>query len=109
MKELAFFIIVIALSEAVAQYSVKKYTLNKNFLYFIVAILGYTSVCYLLSLSYKHSTIGVTNALWSATSVVTILTLGYFAFGESLKKLEMIGIMFVILGVGLINFNNITF
>jgi multidrug transporter EmrE-like cation transporter len=106
MKYLIILVILISLIEGFSQYFIKKYTLENKLEFFALALIGYCFVCYLLTLTYKYSTMGIANALWSALSVITIITVGYTFFNETLKNLEIIGIIFVILGVGLINLNN---
>ena len=106
MKYLIILVILISLIEGFSQYFIKKYTLENKLEFFALALIGYCFVCYLLTLTYKYSTMGIANALWSALSVITIITVGYTFFNETLKNLEILGIIFVILGVGLINLNN---
>ena len=43
---------------------------------------------------------GITQALWSGSSIAIILTVGAVFFGESISKYEFIGMLLILLGVG---------
>ena len=42
---------------------------------------------------------GMSQVLWSGMSVMTILAVGSFAFGETIEMNEWIGILFILAGI----------
>ena len=93
-------IILISLSECLGQTCLK--TLfnepTKYHLYF-AAVLFYSIVCYLLVLSYTYKGMGLVNVLWSGLSILIILSTGALFFNETITKLDMAGVVFIILGM----------
>ena len=91
--------------EAGAQYCIKRSKTadaeNKT-PFFLVAIMLYALVCGCLSRSYEYQTMGLVNAVWSAASVLAIVTIGVIAYHETLTQTDFVGILFIIVGVFLI-------
>lgn len=97
------FLIGVVLSEAFAQSSVKRFHRNHFTVDFLLAILGYTLVCYFLYKSYKFAKMGIVNAIWSALSVLTISLIGCFLFDEIYSTKELVGMGMIISGLIIIN------
>lgn len=91
--------------EAGAQYCIKRSKTadaeNKTS-FFLFAVLLYALVCGCLSRSYEYQTMGLVNAVWSAASVLAIVSIGVVAYHETLTKTDSAGILFIIVGVFLI-------
>lgn len=69
----------------------------------IITVLGYALAFYLFSFSLKTIPVGIAYAIWSGVGIVIISIIGYFAFKQTLDLPAIIGIVFIILGVIIIN------
>ena len=75
----------------------------------IVVVIGYGASFYLLSLSLKVIPIGLAYAIWSGVGIVLTVIAGMVIWHESLDWARVIGIIFIILGILIINmFSKIT-
>ena len=48
---------------------------------------------------------GMINCLWSGVSIILILLVGYFLFNEKLNNRDITGIILIIIGIILINWD----
>ena len=48
----------------------------------------------------------VTYAVWSGMGIVTITIIGFFYFGESINVIKILAILFILIGVVILNFNS---
>ncbi|RED37696.1 small multidrug resistance pump [Rhodopseudomonas thermotolerans] len=69
-----------------------------------LVVVGYGAAFYSLSLTLSSIPVGIAYALWSGIGIVLISAVGWLWFGEALDVAAMIGISFIIIGVGIINF-----
>lgn len=89
--------------EAGAQYCIKRSKTDANRTsFFLLAIVMYALVCGCLSKSYDYQTMGVVNAVWSAASVLAIVSIGIFVYHETLTSSDIAGIISIVIGVFLI-------
>ncbi|MFD2556128.1 DMT family transporter [Sphingobacterium tabacisoli] len=58
---------------------------------------------YLLSYALRGVPMGIAYAIWSAFGIVIISAVGYFVYKESLDLPAILGIVFIIVGVVIIN------
>lgn len=58
---------------------------------------------YLLSHALKGIPIGIAYAIWSGVGIVLISAIGYFVFKQTLDLPAIIGLLFIIIGVVIIN------
>lgn len=58
---------------------------------------------YFLSLTLKSMPIGIAYAIWSGLGIVLISGIGYLVYNQSLDFPAIIGILFIIIGVLIIN------
>lgn len=65
----------------------------------IGTFLGYIICFTCLSISLKKIDMGVAYAIWSATGIVVLSTIGVIVFKESINTLKVVSIIFIILGV----------
>ena len=73
----------------------------------IVVVIGYGASFYLLAMALKRGLeMGIAYAIWSGLGTVAIVLIGVLFFQEKLNLGAMAGIVLVILGVVLINFNS---
>ena len=96
---LLLIILAIAMMEAVAQYFIRRYHEIPYTAYYILGVIFYAVVAYLLQKTYHYSTMGMSQVLWSGMSVITILMVGSFAFGEHIEYNEWVGILFILAGI----------
>ena len=69
----------------------------------VVFIVSLATSFYLLSHALKGIPIGIAYAIWSAFGIVLISMVGYFVYKQSLDLPAIIGIIFIIIGVLIIN------
>jgi len=92
-------IFAIVFAESIAQYNIKKYQEIPDTYYYILGILFYSIIVFLLNKSYKETSMGLTQILWSGFSCISILIIGKYFFGEEIDKYEWLGICLILLGV----------
>jgi small multidrug resistance pump len=56
-----------------------------------------------LSMALKSIPVGIAYAIWSGIGIILISIIGYFAFKQSLDFAAVLGMVFIILGVIIIN------
>lgn len=100
----SIFIFGVVLGEVAAQSCLQMYHSHKNPLMIFGAIGAYTVVCIFLLLTYNYINMGLTNALWSAISVVAIMMIGHFVFHDKLYLHDLIGVILIFSGMSLIYF-----
>lgn len=97
---LLLIIVLISISECLGQSCLKTlFNEPKQYHLYFVAVLFYSIVCYLLVLSYTYKGMGLVNVLWSGLSILIILSTGALFFNETITKLDIAGVIFVILGM----------
>ena len=75
----------------------------------VIVVIGYGASFYLLSISLKVLPIGLAYAIWSGVGIVLTVIAGILIWRESLDWARVIGIIFIILGIIIINlFSKIT-
>lgn len=68
-----------------------------------IVILGYGTSFYFLSLTIKTMPIGIAYAVWSGIGVTLICMIGYVFYKQQLDIASIFGIIFIIIGVIIIN------
>jgi len=97
---LLIIILLISISECLGQTCLKTlYNEPKQYHLYFAAVLFYSIVCYLLVLSYTYKGMGLVNVLWSGLSILIILSTGALFFNETITKLDIVGVICVILGM----------
>lgn len=99
LMTLIFIVILIILSEAIAQSCIKKYNLEKNYNYLIVGCIFYLCVILLLCKSYNYDGMYDINIYWSIGSILTILLFDIIFFHATFKKEDLIGLFFCVIGI----------
>lgn len=93
-------IMIIVICEMTAQSCIKQS--DKTYILFFIAIILYTTICYLLFLCYMNrGKLGQINMMWSSISIISGIIVGYFIFGESVNMNRIIAI---ILAIGAVYF-----
>lgn len=89
-------------SEAAAFAALKQYTLTKNSWLFALAVAMYGLVCFFLTRAFAFKDIGIVNVLWSVFSIIAVISVGVFAFHESLSWREVAGVVLAAAGVAVL-------
>lgn len=92
-----WYVLLIVMMETMAMTCFKKST--DHTAWFAVGILFYAAVGYLLRITFSMKGLAITNALWSAISVVATTTVGVVLFKETLHMHDFIAIALIALGV----------
>jgi small multidrug resistance pump len=97
------------LSEVIATTSLKLSDGFTKLVPSVIVVIGYGASFYLLSISLKVIPIGLAYAIWSGVGIVLTVIAGMIIWRESLDWARVIGIVFIILGILVINlFSKIT-
>lgn len=91
------------LSEVIATTSLKFSEGFTKLIPSVIVVVGYGVSFYLLSLSLKVMSIGLTYAVWSGVGIVLTVIAGILVWHETLDWARIIGIIFIILGILIIN------
>lgn len=96
---LCFIVLLIILSEAIAQSCLKKYNAENNVLFLLIGCISYLCVIILLCKSYSYDGMYKINLYWSIGSIVTILLFDVLFFHAEIKKEDLIGVSLCIVGL----------
>ena len=69
----------------------------------VVTVVCYIAAFYFLSLTLRTLPVGIAYALWSAIGIVFITIIGIFAFKQVPDLPAIIGLVFIVTGVVIIN------
>ena len=69
----------------------------------IIVIAGYGTAFFFLSITLKSIPVGIAYAIWSGVGIILITIIAYFVYKQSLDVPAVIGILFIIAGVLVIN------
>ncbi|GDX64807.1 multidrug transporter [Chlorobiota bacterium] len=97
------FLSIAILAEVVATSALKSAEGFTKLLPSIIVIIGYGIAFFFLSLTLKNIPVGIAYAIWSGAGITLISIIGYFIFKQSLDFPAIIGILFIITGVIIIN------
>lgn len=102
-----FLVVLISSFEAGAQSVSYLAYKHKSVVFFVLAWLIYLVVVYLLWRAYHYRGVGYVNVLWSGITTAFMLMIGYFIFGERLSKEEWVGVVFILIGIGLMTMHHV--
>jgi multidrug transporter EmrE-like cation transporter len=102
IPRIVFYVLLIVLLETLAM-SCFKHSLNDN-RFFLLGILFYTGVGFMLCQTYHYSGLAMTNALWSALSVMATTFVGVLMFKEMLHVHDYIAVAMIGGGVMILKF-----
>ena len=68
-----------------------------------VVIIGYGIAFFLLSVTVKSMPVGIVYAIWSGAGIVLVAAVGYFLYGQKLDLAALVGIVFILTGVMIVN------
>ncbi|MEK6752925.1 MAG: multidrug efflux SMR transporter [Chloroflexota bacterium] len=69
----------------------------------VIVVVGYGLSFYLLSIALKVMPIGVAYAIWSGVGLILTVIAGMILFRETLDWARITGILFIVVGIILIN------
>jgi multidrug transporter EmrE-like cation transporter len=99
-----FYVLLIVLLETLAMSCFKRSLNDSRF--FVVGILFYVGVGFMLCQTYNHTGLAMTNALWSALSVMATTFVGVLIFKETLHAHDYIAVAMIGCGVMILKFTD---
>jgi small multidrug resistance pump len=72
----------------------------------LIVVMGYGASFYLLSLSLRTLSIGVTYAIWSGVGIVLTVAVGIVLWREALDLALIVGLLLIITGVLAVNLSS---
>ena len=103
MMNMFKWLILIILAEALALYLIKKGVANKQTLYIVGGAIMYGCVVVpVLVKCLQFEGVGMTNFAWNIVSTIIGFIIGIMIFGETVKHLQVIGIVLSLVGIGLV-------
>jgi small multidrug resistance pump len=69
----------------------------------LIVVVGYGTAFYFMSISMRVLPVGIMYAIWSGMGIVLISVLGWLVYQQTLDTPAMIGLVFIIAGVIIIN------
>lgn len=107
MKALLFgYLFGLVALETLAQYFARKYHDVKKTWMFAASAIAYILIVLTLVSTYEEENIGMVNALWSATALITVALVGYLFFDETYTTTEYIGMALVLSGALILGVHN---
>jgi len=76
-----------------------------NLLPTVCSLIGFLTSIWLMSLSLKlkHIEMGITYAVWAASTTAVIALIGFAFYGEAMSQLKLTGMLLVVAGVVILN------
>lgn len=97
------FLIIAIVSESIATNALKATNGFTNLVPSIIAIVGYISVLFFLSLAIRTISVGAAYAIWSGVGIILIALVSWVYHKQTLDIPAIIGIGFIIAGVVIMN------
>ena len=97
------FLIVAIFFEVIATSAVKASDGFTKFWPSVLVVIGYGIALYLFSICVRYLNFGIANALWAGIGIILVVFSGLFFFKQHLDLAAIIGIIFIIIGVIIIN------
>jgi multidrug transporter EmrE-like cation transporter len=104
IPRVVFYVLLIVLLETLAMSCFKKSLNDSRF--FMAGILFYTGVGFMLCQTYQYTGLAMTNALWSALSVMATTFVGVLMFKEVLHLHDYFAIAMIGGGVMILKFTD---
>ena len=70
----------------------------------MLVVVAYAVAFYFLSVAVKVIPVGVAYGIWSGLGIVLVSVIAFFLHKQSLSVYQITGLMFIVLGVALVNF-----
>lgn len=98
-----FYLLLAILFEVFGTANLKASNEFKTLLPSLGVLLGYTGSFYFMSLSLRKLPLGTVYATWSGVGMVLVALVGWWFYKEKLDTAGIIGLIFIIIGVLLMN------
>ena len=72
----------------------------------MLVVVAYAVAFYFLSVAVKVIPVGVAYGIWSGLGIVLVSVIAYFLHKQSLSVYQITGLIFIVLGVALVNFKS---
>jgi small multidrug resistance pump len=72
----------------------------------VLVVVAYAVAFYFLSVAVKVIPVGVAYGIWSGLGIVLVSVIAFFLHKQSLSFYQILGLMFIVLGVALVNFKS---
>jgi small multidrug resistance pump len=72
----------------------------------VLVVVAYAVAFYFLSVAVKVIPVGVAYGIWSGLGIVLVSVIAFFLHKQSLSVYQITGLMFIVLGVALVNFKS---
>lgn len=107
---LAALVLVICISsfEAAAQSLSYLSYKQKSVGLFVLSWFVYLVIVYLLWRAYHFRGVGYINVIWSGVTTALMLAIGFVFFGERISVVEWVGVVFIMLGIGMMTFHSLS-
>lgn len=99
-------VLAIVVSETIAISFLKKFSLSNNLYFFGIGLAFYALVSFFLIKSFKYEDMGIVNVMWSAFSVLMVVSIGILFFKEQISFFEVLAIALILIGVIILRFYN---
>jgi len=99
----SLYLLIAILFEIIATTYLKKSEEFSKLFPSIITIVGYLVAFYFLSLSLRTIPVGIAYAIWSGVGIVLITIIGILVFKQTPDLPALIGLIFIIIGVAIIN------
>jgi small multidrug resistance pump len=104
MNKTTWLLLFLAITSEVIATSVLKATNGfKNVVPSIITVAGYISAFFFLSLVLKSMSVAVAYAIWSGVGIILVALISWIYYKQTLDASAIIGILFIIAGVIIIN------
>ncbi|OUI77891.1 multidrug transporter [Commensalibacter intestini] len=92
--------------EIVATSSLKASDGFTNWFFTMISLIGYGVSFYCLSIALREIPVGIAYAVWSGVGTVGICLLAWLIYKQNLSLISIVGILFIIVGVIIVNLGN---
>jgi small multidrug resistance pump len=72
----------------------------------VLVVVAYAVAFYFLSVAVKVIPVGVAYGIWSGLGIVLVSVIAFLLHKQSLTVYQITGLMFIVLGVALVNFKS---
>ena len=72
----------------------------------VLVVVAYAVAFYFLSVAVKVIPVGVAYGIWSGLGIVLVSVIAFLLHKQSLSVYQITGLMFIVLGVALVNFTS---
>ena len=72
----------------------------------VLVVVAYAVAFYFLSVAVKVIPVGVAYGIWSGLGIVLVSVIAFLLHKQSLSVYQITGLMFIVLGVALVNFKS---